>query len=99
MRKVLWKALLFVIGAVAVVLVFFRDLLMPNEAKHEAAKLNVDAKKEEVEAAKVEVKAAEADAAKVHESVAERLAKLEDEARKQHARDSVDVANDLIKGA
>ena len=99
MRRKLGTLVAFVVGFFVVALIFLRDLLMPDAAKHEAAKLNVDAKKADVEAAKVEVKATEEEAAKTHESVEERLAKLEDEAQKQHARDSVDVANDIIKGA
>ena len=76
-----------------------RGLFAPKDAKHEAAKLDVEAKKAVVEERKADVAAAEAQAAKTHESVEERLAALEDKAQKDAARDSVDVANEIIKGA
>lgn len=99
MRKQFGTAVAFVLGALAIAFIFLRDLLMPDKAKHEAAKLNLDAKKADVEVKKDGVAAAETAAAATHESVGQRLAKLEEEAQKQHGRDSVDVANDIIKGA
>lgn len=99
MKKHLGKLVAVLLGAVAVAVMFLRGLFDPKGLKHEAAKLDVEKKAADVEVKKTEVKAAEADAAKVHESVESRLARLEEDAKKDAARDSVDVANDIIKGA
>jgi hypothetical protein len=98
MRRKLGWLFTFIVGAFVVALIFLRDLLMPDKAKHEAAKLDLDAKKADVEEKKADVKVVEAEAAAVHERVEEKLAAVDAKAEADAKRDSVDVANELIKG-
>ena len=99
MKKHLGKIVAVLLGIVGIVVMFVRGLFDPKSVKHEAAKLDVEAKKADVEVKKADVKVVEAEAAAVHERVEEKLAALEDKAKEDAARDSVDVANELIKGA
>jgi hypothetical protein len=99
MKKHLGKILVFLLGVVGVVVMFLRGLFDTKSAKHEAAKLDVAEKAAVVEEKKADVKVAEEAAAKTHESVDNRLAELEAKARVDAARDTIDVANDIIKGA
>jgi hypothetical protein len=99
MRKKLGWLVVAIVGAVAFVVLFLRDLLLPDTAKHEAAKLNLDEKKEALDEKKAEVAAAETEAAKTHESVEKRLAEIDARVADERKKDSVDLANDIINGA
>jgi hypothetical protein len=98
MRKKLGWVVVAFIGAIGMAMLFLRDLLMPDTAKHEAAKLNLDEKKEALDEKKAEVAAAETEAAKTHESVEKRLAEIDARVADERKKDSVDLANDIIKG-
>ena len=98
MKKHLGKIVAVLLGVVGIVVMFLRGLFDPKSVKHEAAKLDVETKKADVEVKKADVVAAEAAAEKTHASVEDRLAALEDKAQKDAQRDTVDVANELIRG-
>jgi len=98
MKKHLGKIVAVILGAVGVVVMFLRGVFDTRSLKHEAAKLDVEKKAADVEAKKDDVKAAEAQAEETKASVEKRLAEIDRYIAEEHARDSVDVANDLIKG-
>lgn len=99
MRKKLGWIVVSLLGAVGLAMLFLRDLLLPDTAKHEAAKLDLEGKKEVLDEKKAEVDAAETEAAKTHESVEKRLAEIDARVADERKKDSVDLANDIINGA
>lgn len=99
MKKHLGKLVAFLLGVIGVLFLFLRGIFDPKSLKHEAAKIDVEKHEADVVEKKADVAAAEADAAKAHESIDARLTRIDEQAKKDAARDSVSVANDIIKGA
>lgn len=98
MKKHLGKIFLFLAGVVAGVVYFVRDLFQSKEEKHAAAVQDVEHKEADVAAAKADVAAAQSAAHQTHEAVDGLLAQIDQHLAEERGRDTVDVANDLIKG-
>ena len=87
--------ILFLLGAAAFVFALLRKVAGQTAAL-DAAEKAVEKAKADVEEKKVEVGNVEKAAALVHAEVEKRLAEFDKHVAEERARDSVDVANDII---
>lgn len=88
--------ILFLAGIGAFVVMWLKKVAGQTAAL-DAAEKAVEAAKARVEEAKADVVVAEQHAADVQESVSARLARLDEEDTAARERDSVDVANEIIR--
>jgi hypothetical protein len=88
----------FVLGAIGIGLIWFREILLPQMNEHEAAKKTVDDAKATVDTAKADAAASQAELETAKAAAEERLAWIDEQLAAERKRDSVDVANDIIRG-
>lgn len=88
--------LLFLAGIAAFVVMWLKKVAGQTAAL-DAAERAVEAAKAKVESTAATVEQAEAAAEATQESVSQRLAKLDEEDAAVRERDSVDVANEIIR--
>jgi hypothetical protein len=88
----------FVLGTIGIGLIWFREILLPRMNEHEAAKTKVDDEKAKVETAKADVEASQAAFEAAHAAAEAQLAFIDEQIAAERKRDTVDVANDIIRG-
>ena len=97
MRKKLGTLVAFVVGFIGITFIMLRDLLRVEARHSDTANREFDEKRAEAASRKAAVVVEEAKAAAVHAEVEKRLAEIDAYVASERKKDSVDLANDLIR--